>query len=85
MDDCGAIYVCDFGNNRVLVHSAAPTSNGEAADAVLGKPAFTSPASAQDPVSASSLAMCDGLATTGANLFVADSGHNRVLRFNLSR
>lgn len=85
VDECGAIYVCDSGNNRVLVHAAAPTSNGESADAVLGKPDFTTPADAGAPVSAASLAMCDGLATTGVNLFVADSGHNRVLRFNLSR
>jgi sugar lactone lactonase YvrE len=85
VDDCGAIYVCDMGNNRVLVHAGTPSANGEPADAVLGKPDFTTPASAQDPITASSLAACDGVMTTGANLYVADSGHNRVLRFNLSR
>lgn len=85
VDECGAIYVCDAGNDRLVVHAGAPTTNGEPADAVLGKPDFTTPASALEPITASTLGGCSGIASTGANLYVADSTHNRVLRFNLSR
>jgi carbon monoxide dehydrogenase subunit G len=38
----GKLFVGDFGNNRVLMFDAIPTSNGANADIVFGQPNFTS-------------------------------------------
>src|ERR1035437_6891190 len=37
----GRLYVADTQNNRVLIFNRVPTSNGAAADVVLGQPDFT--------------------------------------------
>ena len=37
----GRLYVADTQNNRVLIFNRIPTSNGAAADVVLGQPDFT--------------------------------------------
>ena len=37
----GRLYVADTQNNRVLIFNRIPTSNGVAADVVLGQPDFT--------------------------------------------
>src|ERR1035438_9238838 len=37
----GRLYVADTGNNRVLIYNQIPTSNGAAANVVLGAPDFT--------------------------------------------
>src|SRR4029453_4320843 len=38
----GKLFICDQLNNRVLIYNSIPTSNGEAADVVVGQPNFTS-------------------------------------------
>lgn len=77
----GTLYVADSGNNRVLRFSRPVDQSGRIApDGVIGQVDFTSSASAN--VSASSLNAPAGLAIgpTG-NLFVADTGNNRVLEY----
>ena len=77
----GALYVADSGNNRVLRFPRPVDQTGRiAADAVIGQVDFTSNTSAL--VSASSLRAPTGLALApNGNLFVADTGNNRVLEF----
>jgi uncharacterized protein (TIGR03437 family) len=77
----GTLYVADSGNNRVLRFSRPVSQSGRIApDAVIGQVDFTSSASAA--VSGASLNSPGGLAIgpTG-DLFVADSGNNRVLEY----
>ncbi len=38
----GKFIVTDYNNHRVLVWNSLPTTNGQAADAVIGQPSFTS-------------------------------------------
>ncbi len=37
----GKLAIAEYDNNRVLIYNAIPTSNGAAADVVLGQPNFT--------------------------------------------
>ena len=37
----GKLYIADTGYNRVLIYNHIPTTNGVAADVVLGQPNFT--------------------------------------------
>ena len=78
----GTLYVADTGNNRVLRYPRPVNQSGRVTpDAVFGQADFTSSTSAA--VSSSSLNQPSGaaLGPTG-NLFVADSGNNRVLEFS---
>jgi uncharacterized protein (TIGR03437 family) len=82
------VYVSDTGNNRVLAwRNASSLSKGNFADLVIGQRNrdFTSTL-AQGPGNANTLST--GLALPGAlavdrqgNLYVADTGNNRILRY----
>ena len=82
------VYVSDTGNNRVLAwRNASSLSKGNFADLVIGQRNrdFTSTL-AQGPGNANTLST--GLAVPGAlavdrqgNLYVADTGNNRILRY----
>ncbi len=78
------LYVADTGNHRVLEWNSFPTSNGQAADAVIGQTTFTDnqPNQGLDGPSASTLLFPIGLRVIASALYVADSGNNRVLRFS---
>jgi uncharacterized protein (TIGR03437 family) len=83
----GKLYVADTQNNRVLIWNSIPTSNGKAADVVLGAPNFTTysaTAVANQSTSATSSNMLDPVSVTsdGTHLFVSDLGYNRVLIWN---
>lgn len=88
------IYVADSSNNRVLVYSGFPTSpTGTAATTVIGQKNFTNnapnddnqtnstTASNSNVVSARTLKTPTAVNILGGNLFVTDSGNNRVLGF----
>lgn len=85
VDECNSLYVCDALNGRVMVYTQVPTTNGAAADAVLGKPDATTQPNAGTAPSASWMAGCSGFGLAGASLYVGDDFNNRVLRFSLSR
>ncbi len=83
----GKLYVADTQNNRVLIYNHIPTSNGAAADVVLGAPNFTTfvePDLSQQTTSASPSNLLNPVSVTsdGVHLFVTDLGYNRVLIWN---
>lgn len=79
------IYVADTFNNRVLGYKdVSALANGAAADLVIGQPDFISGTANRGMTrSADSLFDPEGVAVDGSgNLYVADSGNNRVLEYN---
>jgi DNA-binding beta-propeller fold protein YncE len=78
------LFVADTGNHRVLVWNAFPTSNGQPADVILGQDGPTSvlPNRGQDGATATTMSFPSAVRIEGGALFVADTGNNRVLRFN---
>ncbi|SPF54893.1 NHL repeat containing protein [Candidatus Sulfopaludibacter sp. SbA4] len=83
----GKLYVADTQNNRILIYNHIPTTNGVAADVVLGEPDFTTatqPDLTQQTTSASASNMLNPVSVTsdGIHLFVTDLGYNRVLIWN---
>jgi len=81
--DGSRLYVSDSGNNRVLVWNGIPTTNGKAADLVLGQSDFASSGmnAGLAGVNAGGFHTPVGLAAAGDALFVADQANNRVLVF----
>jgi hypothetical protein len=78
------LFVADTANHRVLVWRSLPTQNGQPADAVLGQrdaTAIEGNRGSSTP-SAATMLFPVALHVIGDSLFVADSGNNRVLRFD---
>lgn len=77
----GSLYVADFGNNRVLRYARPVDQSGRiTADAVLGQADFTSSASAA--LNAASMHGPSGVVFgPNGNIFVSDTGNNRILEF----
>ena len=83
----GRLYVADTQNNRVLIFNHIPTSNGAAADVVLGQPDFTTfvqPDLTQQKLNVTASLVLNPVSVTsdGVHLFVTDLGYNRVLIWN---
>jgi sugar lactone lactonase YvrE len=80
VDSAGRLWVADTGNNRVLrFDNAAGKADGAAADGLLGQTNFTSSTSA---TTASEMNQpCGAVVDSAGQLWVADSGNSRVLRF----
>lgn len=83
----GKLYVADTQNNRILIYNKVPTTNGVAADVVLGAPNFTTatqPDITQQTTSATASDLLNPVSVTsdGVRLYVADLGYNRVLIWN---
>lgn len=76
------LVVADTDNNRVLVWNSIPTSNGQGADLVLGQENFTTFAAPPRGVPGQRMRGPHGVWIQGNRLFVADSGHSRVLIWN---
>lgn len=77
------VYVADTLNNRVLGwKNAASFSNGQAADLVIGQPdQYTTTPSGPGTTFTTGLSYPTGLAVDRGNLYVADSGNNRILGY----
>jgi len=82
------LYVCDTGNNRVLVYAGSAFGTGQAASNVLGQVDFATvtPGTDQGGGIDSYMTAPSGVAvdTVNSRLFVVDGGNNRVLVFNLT-
>ncbi|MBX7044791.1 MAG: fibronectin type III domain-containing protein [Ignavibacteria bacterium] len=76
MDSDKRMYVCDRGNNRVLVFNTAPTSNFTAANYCLGQPNFSDNTAG---TIASKLSGPSNCVTIGDRLFVADANNHRIM------
>ena len=79
--------MADTQNNRVLIFNRIPTSNGTAADVVLGQPNFTTfvePDLTQQKNNVQANQLLNPVAVTsdGVHVFVTDLGYNRVLIWN---
>jgi sugar lactone lactonase YvrE len=87
-DTQNRLYIVDTDNNRVLGWRDAPSfANGAAADLVLGEPDFGSTGTpgncSNGSIGPETLCGPDGAAVDSAgNLFVGDSGDNRVLEYD---
>lgn len=86
LSDGQRLYIADGGNDRVLIYNSIPTTNGAAADVVLGQPdEFTSAYTSDDflVTSASNVTPTPtSLAWDGDNLYVADATDYRILVFS---
>ena len=83
----GQLFIADTQNDRVLIYKSIPTTNGAAADIVLGQPNMTTWVQvniADQTTSAAANNMLSPVSVTsdGTRLFVADLGFNRVLIWN---
>lgn len=79
----GKVFVSDFSHSRVLrFSSAAAMSKGAAAEAVFGQPDFTSNIANFTPTQSSFFGPRAVFVDLQGNLWVADTGNHRVLRFD---
>lgn len=80
-DKKGRLWVCDVSNNRVLMfENASARESGSSADRVYGQPNFG--ITTQDVSNAKFYGPHGVFVDSSDNLWVADTGNNRVLRFN---
>lgn len=80
------IYIADGGNHRVIGFNTIPTTDGEAADVVLGQTGMDSCLFNKTGVatpSDTSLYWPNSLATRGDELAISDHSNNRIMFFEL--
>ncbi len=78
--DGNKLLVADGTNNRILIWNSIPTSNGQAADVVVGQPDFSTTTAG---TSASKMNYPTGIyVTISGKLIVTEFKNNRVLIFN---
>ena len=83
----GKLFVADTYDDRVLIYNSIPTTNGKAADVVIGQSSFTAfvqPDLTQTTgmATASTMQTPVSVTTDGIRLFVADLAENRVMVWN---
>lgn len=79
----GKLYLSDFRNHRVLVYDQIPTSDGVAADYVIGQADFDERAEKSGSDGAGWTRFPRGIFATADKLYVANTGHHRVLIYDL--
>jgi hypothetical protein len=79
VDANGRIYVADTGNHRILYWNAMPTQNQAPADGVIGQPNMDVAVANNGGVSARTLQGPNAVLSSGAFLYVIDSGNDRML------
>ena len=92
VDSAGNLYVADTGNNRILRFPApfAPANANEFPNMVIGQKSFATATANLNGISASTLGTAVSSSRCGiafdpsGNLWVADTGNSRVLRFPVS-
>ncbi len=72
------VMVADFNNNRVLIWNSFPTTNGQAADVVVGQTSFTTSTIATSQTGAHNPSV---VLSNGIEMAVVDFSNNRVLFF----
>jgi sugar lactone lactonase YvrE len=77
-DANGNLFVSDSGNCRVLMF-ATPFTTGEAASLVIGEPDLNT--ACNSTIDAKTTSKTGGVTIQKGNLWVADSGNSRVLKF----
>ena len=83
----GKLFIADTQNDRVLIFNSIPTTNGAAADIVLGQPNMTTwiqvnIADQNTNAAANNMLTPVSVTSDGKHLFVSDLGYNRVLIWN---
>ncbi len=78
------LWVADTGNHRVLAWNALPTTNGQAADLVLGQTTASAILSNQgtSDATASDMSFPAAIQSLNGVVYIADSGNNRVLSYS---
>jgi hypothetical protein len=89
LSDGRYLFIADGGNDRILVFNQVPTSNGAAADAVLGQLTDTlnlvsDSFDPQGRASAGAVRSPLALAWDGANLYATDPFNRRVMVFTVA-
>ncbi len=80
-----ALLVADSLNDRIVVYQPLPTTSGSAGSLVLGQADLNTAAIAgPNPPTQQGFDSPEGLSVTGNQLYVADDGNRRVVRFTLS-
>ena len=73
------VHVADTGNNRVLIWSTTPVTNGSGANIVLGQGAMNGSGSG---TTATNLRSPHSVYSDGSRIFVGDYNNDRVLIWN---
>ncbi len=76
----GKLLIADYANHRVLIYNTIPTTNGAAADVVLGQIDFGYSDSGVGPTSLN-MPIDVSVSRTG-KLAICDNGNNRILIYN---
>ena len=76
----GKLYIPDADNHRILIYNSIPTTNGAAADAVLGQPDFDSNEPGLGPTSLTRPYSVE--ISRSGKLAIADRGNQRILIYN---
>jgi len=79
----GKLAIADRNNHRILIYNQIPTTNGTAADVVIGQIDFTSGSANQGgSPTASTINFPSGVSFISGKLIIADRNNHRVLIYN---
>jgi len=75
------LYVCDKGNQRILIYNTVPTQNNASADAVFGQPDFVSSGA---KTGSGGILSPRSIFAGSTQFYVTDRSYHRVLVFKLA-